>query len=53
MLLVDGRPLVTLTSPPYQTLWPMTVGAHMFSAVGVDAEGNELIGNSVLIDVVE
>ena len=50
-LLVDGFPLATLTSPPYQALWPMTVGTHIFTAVGVDGEGNVLEGNSVMIEV--
>ena len=52
-LLVDGRPLATLTSPPYQALWPMAVGTHVFTAVGVDVEGNEVEGNRVIIEVVE
>jgi len=52
-LLVDGRPLATLTSPPYQALWPMTVGTHVFTAVGVDVAGNEIEGNRVIIEVVE
>jgi len=50
-LLVDGLPLATLTRPPYETLWPMEVGTHTFTAVGVDGEGNEIEGNSVTIDV--
>ena len=52
-LLIDGRPLATLTRPPYQALWRMTVGSHTFTAVGVDAEGNEVEGNRVTIEVVE
>ncbi|MCK4317119.1 MAG: hypothetical protein KAX24_15235, partial [Anaerolineae bacterium] len=52
-LLADGRPLATLTRPPYQALWRMTVGSHTFTAVGVDAEGNEVEGNRVTIEVVE
>ncbi len=52
-LLADGQPLATLAHPPYQVLWPMTVGTHVFTAVGVDAEGNELQGNSVTIQVVK
>jgi 1A family penicillin-binding protein len=52
-LLADGRPLATLAHPPYQALWPMTAGTHVFTAVGVDAEGNELRGNSVLVEVIE
>jgi len=52
-LLVDGHPLATLTRPPYQALWPMTVGAHVFTAMGMDAEGNEVKGNRVIIEVKE
>ena len=52
-LLADGRPLAALTRPPYQALWRMTVGSHTFTAVGVDAEGNEVEGNRVTIEVVE
>ena len=52
-LLADGRPLATLTRPPYQALWPMAVGVHIFTAVGVDGEGNEIEGNRVTVEVVE
>jgi hypothetical protein len=52
-LLVDGQPLATLTQPPYQVLWPMSVGTHIFTAVGVDVTGTEVQGNRVLIEVVE
>jgi 1A family penicillin-binding protein len=52
-LLVDGRPLATLDAPPYQSLWPMAAGTHVITAVGVDAQGNELRGNSVTIEVTE
>jgi membrane carboxypeptidase/penicillin-binding protein PbpC len=51
-LLVDGRPLATLTGPPYQTLWPMAAGVHTFSAVGVDGEGREVTANRVTIEVI-
>jgi len=52
-LLVDGHPLATLTGSPYQSLWPMAVGTHTFTAMGVDTEGNVIEGNSVTIKVVE
>jgi len=52
-LLLDGQPLATLTHPPYQALWPMMVGTHTFTAVGVDVEENEVEGNSITIEVVE
>jgi len=52
-LLVDGQPLVTLSAPPYQALWPMEVGSHTFASVGVDGDGNVVEGNSVTVEVVE
>jgi hypothetical protein len=52
-LLADGCPLATLARAPYQTLWPMTAGAHVFTATGVDVEGNELLGNRIEIEVIE
>jgi membrane carboxypeptidase/penicillin-binding protein PbpC len=52
-LLVDGRPLVTLTQPPYQAMWPMKAGTHVIAAIGEDIEGNEIAGNRVIIEVVE
>ena len=52
-LLVDGRPLATLSSPPYQALWKMTVGIHTFAALGVDEDGEIVEGNAVMIEVVE
>jgi hypothetical protein len=52
-LLADGRPLLTLTGTPYQALWPMTIGTHVFTAVGVDLEGNELTANDVVIEVID
>jgi 1A family penicillin-binding protein len=52
-LLVDDQPLATLVRPPYQMLWPMAVGTHMFTAVGVDAEGDAIEGNRITIKVVD
>jgi len=52
-LLVDGVPLATLSAPPYQALWPMTVGTHTFTALGVNEEGNEIEGNTITIEVRE
>jgi membrane peptidoglycan carboxypeptidase len=53
MLLADGHPLATIPYPPYRVLWPMAIGTHVFSAVGIDLEGNELQGNRVVIEVVQ
>jgi membrane peptidoglycan carboxypeptidase len=52
-LLVDGRPLATLTRPPYQALWPMETGPHQFTATGIDVEGNHVQGNRVTIEVTD
>ena len=52
-LMVDEQPLATLTHPPYQALWPMTVGTHTFTAVGIDANGDEIEGNYVIIEVAD
>ena len=52
-LLVDGRPLATFTTPPYQVLWEMAAGTHTFTAVGVDEEGDDVEGKSVTIEVIE
>jgi 1A family penicillin-binding protein len=52
-LLVDGRPIATLTHTPYQTLWPMALGTHVFTAVGTDVDENEIKGNNVVIEVTE
>jgi hypothetical protein len=52
-LLADGQPLATLTQPPYQALWPMTVGTHVFTVMGIDAAGNEVQGSRVTVEVVE
>ncbi len=52
-LLADGRPLATLSGPPYQALWPMAVGTHVFTALGIDTAGNEVQGNRVTVEVIE
>jgi hypothetical protein len=52
-LLADGRPLSTLTGAPYQALWPMAVGTHVFTAVGVDTDGNQLSANDVVIEIID
>jgi 1A family penicillin-binding protein len=52
-LYVDGRPLATLTGPPYQARWQMTPGTHTFWAVGEDVWGNRVESDRVVIDVVE
>jgi membrane peptidoglycan carboxypeptidase len=52
-LLVDGRPLATFNHPPYQALWPMTPGRHVFAALGAGQSGEELRSNGVTVEVGE
>jgi hypothetical protein len=52
-LLVDGQPLAQLDAPPYQTLWQLTPGMHLFSVEGVDVHGERLVGNLVRVEVRE
>ncbi len=52
-LLVDGQPLATLTDPPYQAFWPMALGVHEFTAVGINRAGERVAGNQVIVEVVE
>jgi membrane carboxypeptidase/penicillin-binding protein PbpC len=52
-LLVDDQPLATLTRPPYQALWQMEAGTHVFTAMGTDAKGDEIVGNYVIIEVID
>jgi 1A family penicillin-binding protein len=52
-LLDNGQPIAMLTSPPYRALWPMVSGMHVFTAIGVDTQGNELTSNKVTIEVVD
>jgi 1A family penicillin-binding protein len=52
-LFANGDPLATLADPPYQARWQMTPGRHTFWAVGVDAAGNRLESDQVVIEVVE
>ena len=52
-LLANGQPIAMLTGPPYRALWPMVSGMHVFTAIGVDMQGNELTSNKVTIEVVE
>lgn len=41
-LYVDGAPLATFTTPPYEALWTLEAGEHTFLAVGRDEEGRPL-----------
>jgi penicillin-binding protein 1C len=41
-LYVDGEPLATRTAAPFETVWQLTPGEHVFLARGVDSEGRSL-----------
>jgi hypothetical protein len=50
---VDGQPLAQLDAPPYQALWQLAPGIHLFSAEGVDVHGESQVGNQVRVEVRE
>lgn len=50
-LLVDGRPLARLGSPPYRALWQLEPGLHVFSAEGLAADGKRVTSNEVHVEV--
>ena len=50
---VDGSALGTLSAPPYQTWWMLSIGEHRFWAEGVTANGQTVKSNVVTITVVE
>ena len=52
-LLVDGQPLVRLGEPPYEVLWKLEPGRHVFTAMGVADGGNQVASDEVWIDVRE
>ncbi len=52
-LLVDGRPLARFNSPPYQVLWRLEAGRHIFSAEGVTVGGEQVASDEVWVEVWE
>ena len=52
-LLVDGRPLARFGAPPYQALWRLEAGRHVFSAEGVMADGERVVSDEVWVEVRE
>lgn len=50
-LYVDGQLLATLTTPPFETLWPLASGEHVFTARGVDDQGRSLWSAPVSVRV--
>jgi len=50
---VDGIALTTLSAPPYQTWWTLSLGTHQFWAEGITMSGEVVKSNVVTITVVE
>ncbi|HEX2998399.1 MAG TPA: penicillin-binding transpeptidase domain-containing protein, partial [Anaerolineales bacterium] len=50
---VDGNPLTTLSSPPYQAWWTLSAGEHRFWAQGINASGETLKSDVVTITVLD
>jgi 1A family penicillin-binding protein len=50
-LLVDGLPLARFGSAPYQALWQLEPGRHVFMAEGMDANGHQVTSNQVWVSV--
>ncbi len=52
-LLVDGQPLAEFRTPPYQVLWQLEAGRHVFSAEGLDRNGEQIRSDQVWVEVRE
>jgi hypothetical protein len=52
-VIVDGNVFITLTSAPYRTWWPLTVGEHRIWLEAVTAEGQVLTTPPITITVLE
>jgi hypothetical protein len=50
---VDGIPLATLSSPPYQVWWTLSLGEHRFWVEGVMTNGETVKSNVATVVVVE
>jgi 1A family penicillin-binding protein len=50
---VDGQPLAHFGAPPYEALWRLEPGRHVFSAEGQDRTGKRVVSNEVWLDVQE
>ena len=50
---VDGIALATLSVPPYQTWWTLTLGEHQFWVEGVTTNGEVIKSNVVTVVVIE
>jgi 1A family penicillin-binding protein len=52
-LVVDGQPLAQFGAPPYQALWRLEPGVHLFTAEGVTGNGELVASDRVLVEVRE
>jgi penicillin-binding protein 1C len=50
---VDDSALTTLSAPPYQTWWTLSLGEHRFWAEGITTNGEAVKSNVVTVTVVE
>ena len=48
---VDGEPLATLNSSPYQTWWQLSLGEHRFWATGVAVNGETVTSEVIMMTV--
>jgi hypothetical protein len=48
---VDGNLLTTLSSPPYQVWWTLSAGEHQFWAKGMNASGETIKSDAVIITI--
>jgi penicillin-binding protein 1C len=48
---VDGAPLATLASSPFQAWWQLSVGEHRFWATGTTADGKTVTSEVIVVTV--
>ncbi|MBN1658622.1 MAG: PBP1A family penicillin-binding protein [Anaerolineae bacterium] len=53
VLLVDGREVARFSAPPYEALWVLEPGAHVFVARGIDGAGEVVMSDQVCVQVKE
>jgi hypothetical protein len=50
-LWVDDEVVATLSDPPYQAWWPLSVGVHWASAVGITESGEAISSEQIMFEV--
>lgn len=50
-LWVDDEVVATLSDPPYQAWWPLSVGVHWASAVGITESGETISSEQIMFEV--